>query len=81
MIYILRAEVEALPVLFKVSYYAAVNVGCPVIVVNEVIVYLFHPDCVVISGFVETCFPDNNRVSSVSAVFGVKMLYPFPSRW
>ena len=81
MIYILLAEVEALPVLFKVSYNAAVNVCCPVIVVNEVIVYLFHTDCAVIPGFVETCFPDNNRVSAVCAVFGVKLRYPFPSRW
>ena len=81
MIYILLAEVEALPVLFKVSYNAAVNVCCPVIVVNEVIVYLFHTDCAVIPGFVETCFPDDNRVISVAAVFGIKMLYAVPACW
>ena len=48
-------------------------------VVNEVAVYLFHTDRVVIPGFVEACFPDNNRMIPVTAVSGVKMLYAIPA--
>jgi hypothetical protein len=75
------AEVESLRVFCKVSYNFAVNVGSSVIVVNEVIFYLFHTNCAVIPNLVEICFPDDNRVISVAAVLRVEMFYVLSALW
>ena len=79
---ILLPEVEALPVLFEVSYNPAVDVCDPVIVIDEIFSYLPHPDCAVITNIVEIGFPDDNGVIFVTAVFGIKILYyAFPASW